>query len=71
MYVNLDRELRANALSYRSAAAAINMPEPTFRSKLSDGRFYIDEVFAIKSRLLPKYDLEYLFANDSTFPNAE
>lgn len=64
MYANLDKELGANKISWRSAAAAINMPEATFRNKITAGRFAIDEAFKIKSRLLPKFELEYLFEND-------
>lgn len=61
MYNNLDRELGASKLSWRNAAAAIGMPESTFRNKLKDGTFNIEEAFLIKRRLFPKYDLEYLF----------
>lgn len=62
MYANLEKELRANHFSHRSAAAAIGMAEPTFRSKMSGGKFSIEQAFEIKNRLLPKYELEYLFA---------
>ena len=66
MYANLERELKANNYSYRAAAAAIGMAEPTFRTKMSGRRFSIEQAFAIKNRLFPKYNLEYLFANDDT-----
>lgn len=64
MYVNLEKELRANHFTHRSAAAAIGMAEPTFRSKMSGGRFTVEQAFEIKNRLLPKYELEYLFFNE-------
>ena len=62
MFSNLDREINANGMSWRSASAAIGMPESTFRNKIKNGEFSIGEAFAIKERLFPKYTLEYLFA---------
>ena len=61
MYANLDRELSANKVSWRAAAAAIDMAEATFRNKITVGKFDIDEAFKIKRRLLPKFEIEYLF----------
>lgn len=61
MFSNLDREIAANGMSWRSVSAAIGMPESTFRNKIKNGGFSIDEAFAIKERLFPKYTLEYLF----------
>ena len=66
MYANLDREIGANKMSWRSAAAAIDMPESTFRNKISSGEFSIGEAFKIKTRLFPKFELEYLFEQSET-----
>ena len=64
MYNNLNKEILANGMSWRSTAAAIGMPESTFRNKISSGNFSVDEALNIKERVLPKYDLAYLFAKD-------
>lgn len=61
MFGNLDREISASRMSYRSSSSAIGMPESTFRSKITAGEFTITEAFKIKNILFPKYDLEYLF----------
>lgn len=61
MFLNLDKEIGANKMSWRSAALAIGMPEATFRHKITSGNFTVEEAFAIKERLFPKYTLEYLF----------
>lgn len=70
MYPNLEKELNANHMSMRFVAQAINMPESTFRDKLSKNNFNIQEAFNIKNILLPKYELEYLFyeSNAATDP---
>ena len=62
MYSNLDRAINECGMSWRSVAAAINMPESTFRYKMTEGDFSVGDAFSIKSRALPKYDLEFLFA---------
>lgn len=66
MYINLINALKNKGISNTAAAATIEMPEPTFRSKIS-GRsqcgFTIDEAFKIKDNLFPEMDLTYLFAN--------
>ncbi len=64
MFSNLNREINANGMSWRSVAVAIGMPESTFRSKITDGEFSIGEAFKIRHRVFPKYDLEYLFSKD-------
>lgn len=64
MYNNLSKEILANGMSWRSTAAAIGMPESTFRNKISNGDFSVDEALRIKERVLPKYELAYLFAKD-------
>ena len=71
MYQNLKKELGANRLSMRAAAAAIGMAEATFRNKMLRGNFTVTEAFAIKERLLPKYDIEYLFVEDGADVNDE
>lgn len=66
MFANLDREIGANKMSWRSVSAAIGMSESTFRHKITVGNFTIDEAFMIKNRVLPKYSLEYLFEKTDT-----
>lgn len=61
MFANLDREISACKMSYRSSSTAIGMPESTFRAKITCGEFSITEAFKIKNILFPKFDLEYLF----------
>lgn len=64
MYPNLIGALKAKGISNTAAAAIIQMPEPTFRSKIN-GRsqcgFTIDEAFSIKMNLFPELDIMYLF----------
>lgn len=64
MFANLNREIGANGMSWRSVASAINMPESTFRNKITNGEFTVSEAFQIKEKVLPKYTLEYLFAKE-------
>lgn len=66
MYPNLDREINANGMSWRSVSGAIGMPESTFRNKITSGDFSIGEAFSIKERVFPKYELEYLFEKVET-----
>ncbi len=40
MFSNLDREINANGMSWRSASAAIGMPESTFRNKIKNILFH-------------------------------
>lgn len=61
MFENLNREIGANGMSWRSVSSAIGMPESTFRNKITNGEFSITEAFAIKKLCLPKYTLDYLF----------
>lgn len=61
MFPNLDREIGANKMSNRAVAAAIGMAESTFRNKINEGNFTIDEAFKIKERVFPKFELSYLF----------
>lgn len=43
------------------AALAIGMPEATFRTKVQDRSFYVEEAFYIKENLFPELDFKYLF----------
>lgn len=61
MFANLDREIGANKMTWRSVSSAIGMPEATFRHKITKGNFTVAEAFLIRERVLPKYTLEYLF----------
>jgi len=61
MYKNLERAINECGMSLRSVAAAINMPESTFRYKMKEGGLSIEDAFTIKSRVFPKYDIGYLF----------
>lgn len=65
MYKNLDQEISTNKMSWRSVSRAIGMPESTFRNKITDGYFTVDEAFDIKHMLFPKLDIEYLFSKDN------
>ncbi|MBR3421513.1 MAG: hypothetical protein IKG98_05565 [Ruminococcus sp.] len=66
MYINLENELKKKGLSVNAAAAAIGMPEPTFRGKLSveDRSFSIEEAIRIKLNLFPELDIFYLFKKE-------
>lgn len=66
MYRNLENELKRKGLSVNAAAAAIGMPEPTFRGKLSvkDRSFSIEEAIRIKLNLFPELDIMYLFKKE-------
>lgn len=61
MFANLDKEIGANKMSWRSVSSAIGMSEATFRYKITRGDFTVTEAFLIKERVLPKYTIEYLF----------
>lgn len=67
MYTNLSNELKAKGLSINAAAAAIGMPEATFRGKMTvpDRTFSVDEAISIKLNLFPEMDIFYLFKRDS------
>ena len=68
MYENLSNSIKSKGLSFRAVAAAIGMPEPTFRSKI-DGRsecgFTFEEAICIKENLFPEMDLRFLFAKSA------
>lgn len=61
MYGNLERAINESGMSVRSVAAAIGIPESTLRYKLKEGGLSIDDAFNIKTLVLPKYDMNYLF----------
>ncbi|MBQ3330296.1 MAG: DNA-binding protein [Ruminococcus sp.] len=68
MYENLRNALKAKGISHNAAAAAIGMPEPTFRGKMTieDRSFSIEEAIRIKINLFPEMDMMYLFQREET-----
>lgn len=68
MYENLQNALKAKGISNNAAAAAIGMPEPTFRGKMTvqDRSFSIEEAISIKLNLFPEMDMMFLFKRDDT-----
>ena len=65
MYANLSKELKKKGLSILSAANTLNMPEATFRTKVNDRSFTVEEAFSIKDNLFPEFDISYLFARSN------
>lgn len=61
MYANLIDSLRKKGISINAAAAAIRMPESTFRTKANDRSFSVEEAYLIKDNLFPEVDMRYLF----------
>jgi hypothetical protein len=61
MYANLEKSLKQKGLSVRAAAAAVGMPEATFRTKLNERSFDVEEAFKIRDDLFPELDIFYLF----------
>ena len=66
MYANLMRCLKQKGLSVNAAANAIGMPEPTFRTKLTERQFNVGEALSIIDNLFPEYDFRYLFKREDT-----
>ena len=66
MYNHLAEALKKKGLSINAAAAAIGMPEPTFRGKMSvpDRSFSIEEAIKIKLNLFPEMDIQSLFEKE-------
>lgn len=65
-YPNLEKVMREKNISIASAAATIQMPEPTFRGKIKDGRpFSVDEAISLKVNLFPEFDIRYLFYSEA------
>lgn len=68
MYEHLFNAIKAKGLSFRAIAAAIGMPEPTFRSKIngrSECGFTVEEAFIIQENVFPEMDIKYLFKRDN------
>lgn len=68
MYECLSSAIKAKGLSFRAVAAAIGMPEPTFRSKIngrSECGFTVEEAFAIQENVFPEMDFKYLFKRNN------
>lgn len=61
MYANLLENLQRKGISINAAALAIGMPEATFRTKIQNRSFYVEEAFYIKENLFPELDFKYLF----------
>lgn len=61
MYNNLRNALKSKGLSYNAAAAAVGMPEPTFRTKVQERSFSVEEAIYIRENLFPEMDLKFLF----------
>ena len=61
MYVNLLENLQKKGISINAAALAVGMPEATFRTKVQERSFYVEEAFNIKENLFPELDFKYLF----------
>ena len=51
-------------ISINAAAAAIQMPEATFRTKAQNRSFYFEEALEIRDNLFPELDLRFLFKKD-------
>jgi lambda repressor-like predicted transcriptional regulator len=64
MYANLQQALKTKGISMNAAAAVIGLPEATFRTKLQDRAFKIEEAIRIKKALFPEMDLTYLFQRE-------
>lgn len=65
MYGNLSRCLKLKGLSVLAASKAVDMAEATFRTKLNDRAFSVDEAFAVRDTLFPEYDIRFLFRRDN------
>ncbi|MCM1061962.1 MAG: DNA-binding protein [Eubacterium sp.] len=68
MYEHLSNAIKTKGLSLRAVAAAIGMPEPTFRAKIngrSECGFTIEEAFAIQDNVFPEMDIKYLFKRNN------
>lgn len=64
MYKNLLNSLQNKGISINAAAAAIQMPEATFRTKAQNRSFYFKEALQIRDNLFPELDLRFLFKKD-------
>lgn len=66
MYANLNECLKKKGISINAAAALVHMPEATFRTKVQERSFSIEEAFVVKDNLFPELELRYLFEKQST-----
>ena len=66
MYANLHDSLKKKGLSVNATALAIKMPESTFRKKLFEREFSIEEAYKIKDNLFPEMDMRFLFENSKS-----
>lgn len=64
MYSNLSMSLKQKGLSMNAAANLLNMPEATFRTKLQERSFSVEEAMLIKNNLFPEMDIFYLFQKE-------
>lgn len=64
MYTNLKNGLTRKGLSFNAAAKMLGMPEATFRTKVCERSFSVEEAFTIKENLFPEMDFTYLFQRD-------
>lgn len=64
MYANLNRCLMQKGISMNAAAKMLDMPEATFRTKLTERNFNVGEAMKINDHLFPEYDFRYLFKKD-------
>lgn len=63
-YRRLLDAMQSKKLSNRAVAATIEMPEATFRMKVSgqiESGFTMDEAIDIRNNLFPEMDIIYLF----------
>ncbi len=65
MYTNLNDSLKRKGLSMSAAANLLSIPEATFRTKLQERSFSVEEAFRIKTNLFPEFDIFYLFKRDA------
>lgn len=69
-YRNLKGELAKNGISNTRVAEVLGLHINTITNKIEgSSSFSIEEAFKIKSRLLPGYDLAYLFARPIVSPD--
>lgn len=66
MYQNLNDSLKQKGLSMAATAKLLSMPEATFRTKLQERSFSVEEAIKIKENLFPELDIFYLFKRDTT-----
>lgn len=64
MYTNLNDSLKRKGLSVSATAKLLSMPEATFRTKLQERSFSVEEAIKIKENLFPELDIFYLFKRD-------